>query len=194
MEKLKKIQKGQLTIQYILPIFLQICILKTNMICGIFMTKERIVKMNIARVFNICQTDWSGERKIPPHTQKEELWNRNSVEEVFSSDSQDNFGRELWDKCYELFCSYGVVFWLASKTYLGFIYILVSCTTLCSDIRGWEYLFALETDERSVWAQLRNFFSFCELILFVHKLWKLCFCQKLGETSIFEPQHAEANF
>ena len=50
-EKAWKNQKGQFTIQYILPIFLQICILKTNMICGIFMTKERIVEMNIARVF-----------------------------------------------------------------------------------------------------------------------------------------------
>ena len=133
---------------------------------------------------NICQTDWSGERKIPPHTQKAkegELWNRNSVEEVFSSDSQDNFGRELWDKCYELFCSYGVVFWLASKTYLGFIYILVSCTTLCSDIRGCEYLFALKNWWKGrLSADWDNIFYFCIL--------KLCIWKKLvGEQLLSTP-------
>ena len=102
----KKIRRGN-SIYLISPSW---DILKTNMICGIFMTKERIVEMNIARFSeeNICQTDWSGERRIPthPHTQKAkkgELWNRKSVEEFFSSDSKDNFEKELWNKHYELF-------------------------------------------------------------------------------------------
>ena len=61
---------------------------KTNMICGIFMTKERIQEMKIARFSeeNICETDWSGERRILTITQKAKaggLWNRKSVEEVF---------------------------------------------------------------------------------------------------------------
>ena len=92
----KKIRRGN----SIYLISLSWDILKTNMICGIFMTKERIVEMNIARFSkeNICRTDWLGERRIPKHTQKAkegELWNCSSAEEVFSLDTEDNFGKEL---------------------------------------------------------------------------------------------------
>ena len=126
-------------------------------------------------------------REESPHTHKRPkrgsfgIATLSSVEEVFSSDSQDNFGRELWDKCYELFCSYGVVFWLASKTYLGFIYILVSCTTLCSDIRGCEYLFALKNWWKGrLSADWDNIFYFCIL--------KLCIWKKLvGEQLLSTP-------
>ena len=83
MEKLEETnQNGQFKIKCL---YLSSDILKTNMICGIFMTKDRIVEMNIARVFKRKYlSNRLIRREKNPHTQTQkakegELWNRNSV-------------------------------------------------------------------------------------------------------------------